>query len=86
MAHPVYATKRWREVRELVLRRDGWRCQIGSHVCTGEATAVDHIIPFRDGGAPYSLLNLRASCKPCNSSRVQATKADAVPVSPSREY
>jgi 5-methylcytosine-specific restriction endonuclease McrA len=86
MADRVYATKRWREVRRMVLERDGYRCQIGSHVCTGEATAVDHIVSWRDGGAPYSLLNLRASCKPCNSSRVSTSKANAAPVVPSREY
>lgn len=65
----------WRRVRKVVLRRDGWECQIRGPECEhrheGDRCAgeVDHIIPWRKGGALYDPDNLRAACGPCNRSR-----------------
>lgn len=59
---------RWRKVRVRILRRDGWLCQIRGPECLGEATEVDHIVPWRTGGAWYDEDNLRAACRPCNLS------------------
>ena len=85
-ADPIYRTAAWRRVRELVLRRDAYTCQVRGPLCTIEATAADHRISWRDGGAWYDPANLRASCQPCNSQRVSTTKATAGGVSPSREW
>jgi hypothetical protein len=48
-------------LRETVLERDGWRCQL----CGEPATEVDHI----QGDSPDPM-NLRAACGPCNRARV----------------
>lgn len=57
------------KVRPAILARDGYRCRIRGQGCTGEATEVDHIVPPAKGGAVYDPTNLRAACKPCNSSK-----------------
>lgn len=61
---------RWRQVRLVVLQRDGWLCQIRGDKCKVAATEVDHIVSWRAGGALYDLDNLRAACEPCNRGRV----------------
>jgi 5-methylcytosine-specific restriction endonuclease McrA len=64
-----YDDTRWRVVRRAVLLRDGGMCQIRLARCTGTATAVDHVVDWRDGGAWYDTANLRAACASCNSSQ-----------------
>ena len=63
-----YKSAEWKAVRLLVLRRDGYQCQLRGTRCTGKATMVDHWIPRSRGGSD-SLNNLRASCKPCNTQK-----------------
>lgn len=82
MSDPIYRTAAWRDVRRFVLERDGHRCQLEGPTCTGRAEAVDHIVPWRHGGAWYDPENLRASCTQCNSRRVSG-RAEA---KPSREW
>lgn len=65
----------WRKVRENVLERDGYECQINSDSCTKRATAVDHIVPSDAGGAMYDPANLRAACRNCNNARANRAKA-----------
>ncbi|MFD4990781.1 HNH endonuclease [Cellulosimicrobium cellulans] len=78
------STRQWRKLREAVLARDGYRCQVpkGADVCGEHATHVDHIVPLADGGQKWDPMNCRASCASCNLSRgTQATKAGpTVPV------
>jgi 5-methylcytosine-specific restriction enzyme A len=63
----------WQRVRRFVLQRDGYRCKVQLEgVCIGVATTVDHIVAIVDD--PHGLrsldpANLRAACKPCNSTR-----------------
>lgn len=83
---PFYSSKPWRKLRAFVLARDGYTCQVRSAVCTFEATAVDHRVPISLGGEPLNPANCRATCQPCNSSRVSTTKIAAGGVSPSREW
>ena len=68
-ARKLYDDPRWKPVRNAVLERDGWRCTIQGRKCRGTANCVDHIVPPEDGGAPFDLTNLRASCLQCNSGR-----------------
>lgn len=61
-ANRVYGT-RWRKVRAVVLAREPL-CRL----CSAEghprlATEVDHIVPWRVGGARYDLANLRPLCR-----------------------
>lgn len=39
------STRSWRNVRAIVLPRDGYRCQL----CGQAATEVDHVLPVADG-------------------------------------
>ena len=68
MTQRVYNTSKWRRIRVEVLERDGYVCRIGIEgVCTGHAEVVDHVIPIVAGGDPFDVDNLRAACRPCNS-------------------
>ena len=78
-----------KELRLVILDRDGWICQ----VCSAVATAVDHIIPRSQGGGSTPE-NLRATCKTCNSlkSRSEASLAalarrqsGSVPIEPAAD-
>ncbi len=67
----------WRDVRAIVLRRDGYECRIqllcgkGAGRSEGDpATEVDHIIPVSEVPELRLVLsNLRAACKPCNAAK-----------------
>lgn len=65
---------KWNRVRAVVLERDGGTCQIRSNCDGAPATEVDHVTPWRDGGAWFELENLRAACKACNISRAAKQK------------
>ena len=64
---PVYRSRRWKEVRRLVLERDGHWCRLGLLGCRGVAVSVDHIVELQDGGDPFALANLQAACVSCNT-------------------
>lgn len=65
MPKPQY-DRDWRKVRLLILRRDGYRCQIQGPGCTGHAGTVDHITSLHQGGARLDPANLQAACGHCN--------------------
>ena len=64
----------WRQVRRQVLNRDEYRCQVRGEHCQGIADEVDHLLPWREGGAKYDMANLRASCKRCNVGRANSRR------------
>jgi AAA domain-containing protein/HNH endonuclease len=64
------STRAWRKTRELVLARDGYRCQIRGPKCTTTATEADHIVT-REAGGTDDPANLRAACGPCNRGRTR---------------
>jgi 5-methylcytosine-specific restriction endonuclease McrA len=81
-------TRRWhlsRRVRQAVLERDGYRCQIGAPGCLERATQVDHIVPRSHGGAMWDPDNLRAACERCNQGR-RVRWASPSAAGPSREW
>ena len=55
MANWPYSTPTWKAIRKAVLARDAHRCQILGPKCRGWANCVDHVIPFRDGGALFDM-------------------------------
>jgi len=69
--------KSWipRAIREEVLQRDGWTCQLCGESIARElrwphplSASVDHITPRADGG-PHAQRNLRAAHLRCNARR-----------------
>jgi 5-methylcytosine-specific restriction endonuclease McrA len=59
----------YKRMRLLVLARDQYICQIrNSNVCTYNATVVDHVVPVTRENM-CDPLNMRASCKQCNSAK-----------------
>lgn len=67
--NPIYRTREWLLVRDQVLLRDGFRCQIRLPGCLGRANAADHRVELEDGGPPFDLGNLQAACRPCNTAK-----------------
>lgn len=67
MANPIYNNKRWRQLREQVLRRDGYLC---GYCGADGANTVDHIVPLKqDPSQAYNLDNLITACVSCNSGK-----------------
>ncbi len=71
--HWIYQTTRWQRIRKAILQRDPI-CVIADLCVKYYGTAlpssdVDHIIPYRAGGAPYDLSNLQGLCKFCHSKK-----------------
>jgi 5-methylcytosine-specific restriction protein A len=62
----IYASARWRGLRRQVLREQPF-CQVLG--CFTLATDVDHVVPIRDGGAPFRRANLQALCKKHHSEK-----------------
>jgi 5-methylcytosine-specific restriction endonuclease McrA len=49
-----------------VLERDGYRCLLLLPGCTGDATEVDHLVPWTPG-TPSLDSQLVSACRSCNS-------------------
>lgn len=64
---PFYARKAWRATRKAVLIRDEYVCQICGVAMYGDDATVDHIVARASGGDEYSMSNLQAACRRCNS-------------------
>lgn len=63
MSWPGYKTKRWRNLRESILRRDGYQCrEAARYGISAEATTVHHVWPVEDypeyAWAPWNLISL----------------------------
>lgn len=56
-------------VRQAVLERDHYLCQLALPGCKGAATTVHHKVRHRDGGA-FTEANLEAACQHCNSAEM----------------
>lgn len=63
----------WGRLRQGVLSRDGFRCQLRLDGCVGIATEVDHTV----AGDDHSLANLRAVCSRCHSKKSSAEGLEA---------
>jgi 5-methylcytosine-specific restriction endonuclease McrA len=63
-------------MRELVLLEErvcqGWPDGSG---CGQRTTVVDHVVPTRQGGAPFARSNLRGYCKRCHDRKTAAENA-----------
>ena len=58
------STTKWRKIREKILRRDDWVCQL----CGQYGDTVDHIVP-RSLGGDDQWENLQTLCSRCNYSK-----------------
>jgi len=55
-------------VRQQIMDRDNWRCQIKSGGCLGKATQADHIRPWAEGGTDDAS-NGQAVCTACHDKK-----------------
>lgn len=65
------STAAWKQLRQRVLKRDRYQCQVREPGCTGRATQVDHIINTAAGGAELDSENTQAICPSCNARKAQ---------------
>ncbi len=84
---PLYSSKRWRDLRLVVLERAGWMCQgcAEPHLLSGKHPAphspvVDHIEPHRGNLMLFwDESNLQAVCKAWHDSEKQRQEKAARP-------
>ena len=64
----IYNTKEWLGLRNSVLKRDGYLCQVcaGNRI-TKAAEIVHHIKEIRKGGDPFDKKNCISVCRQCHS-------------------
>ena len=67
LSRTFYRTPRWVETRKRKLQISPFceECRKNGTITTGKL--VDHIIPIKQGGAPYDLDNLQTLCWSCHS-------------------
>jgi 5-methylcytosine-specific restriction endonuclease McrA len=81
-----YHTKRWQQLRNTIIRRDGRTCATPG--CTTDMNRpsiliVDHITEIRDGGDFWNPNNLQILCKPHNTAKgITANATRTTPTSP----
>jgi 5-methylcytosine-specific restriction protein A len=69
----VYESRRWRErIRPAQLRQFPLCCLCEAENRVTAAQHVDHIVPIRDGGAPFDFANLRSLCHSHHSAVTRA--------------
>jgi 5-methylcytosine-specific restriction enzyme A len=61
-----YASSRWRRLRTGVLHRTPLCAECERRNRVTLAKIVHHVVPVREGGAPYALDNLEPVCRPCH--------------------
>jgi len=71
-----------KKLREQVLRRDGYRCQLRYDGCIGEATEADHIVNVASLGVARAQavqpVGLQAVCVPCHRVKTQAERTAGI--------
>jgi 5-methylcytosine-specific restriction endonuclease McrA len=75
--HPAvkafYRSKEWHRVRQIVLKRDNWRCvwcHLQHYRGRKPGPIIDHITPLRrDWSLRFALANLRTLCRGCDNKR-----------------
>jgi 5-methylcytosine-specific restriction endonuclease McrA len=79
----IYDTPRWKSVRFLAKRRDGFKCV----KCGGvNRLQVDHVKPLRTHpDLAFDLGNLQTLCVRCHSAKTQAEVGFETPASPERQ-
>ena len=66
MDDPRYHSRRWRELRAQVLKRDGPFCSVPgcqTDMSSKHQVQVDHILELKDGGDFWDPVNLQVLCK-----------------------
>lgn len=58
----------WRRLRDRILLRDRYTCQLCQRVCLPNDLDCDHVIAKAKGGTDDPS-NLRALCRPCHKGR-----------------
>jgi 5-methylcytosine-specific restriction endonuclease McrA len=67
-----YQSPKWKKVRIIALKRDGYLCQ----ACNREGNTVDHKMPVSKGGHGFKLDNLQTLCESCHAKKSQTERTD----------
>lgn len=66
----VYNSTRWRELREMALKRDKGLCVTClKNNRIERAVLVDHIVEISDSGEPFDINNLQSLCSSCHNKK-----------------
>lgn len=67
LSRTFYKTQQWQKIRKIKLQQSPFceECKKNGTIVVGKI--VDHIIPIKQGGAPYDLNNLQTLCWSCHS-------------------
>ena len=72
---PWYTSKKWKDIRLKVIKRDNWRCQKCNCLCLGKSKGqpspnVDHILERKEHPElAFSMGNLETLCSSCHSKK-----------------
>ena len=73
-----YTSKRWRDIRFLVLREEPLCRHCGLIGIAKVAECVDHVVPLSKGGAEYDLSNLQPLCWSCHSRKTRKDNIEGI--------
>ena len=68
--------RRWRKVRKAKLGRQPLCERCKARGIATPAIEVDHIVPIREGGAPYAMKNLASICRRCHLLKHRRARED----------
>lgn len=70
VADPFYSTRKWRDLRASILKRDNYTCQFCGFIGDVSELQCDHIIPRQTKGGKLVEMNpsnLRTLCRRCHT-------------------
>jgi 5-methylcytosine-specific restriction protein A len=72
----VYHTTRWEKLRKIRLMIEPLCRECMKSGIVAVASIVDHIIPIRQGGDPWSLDNTQSLCEKCHNKKRRKERDD----------
>jgi 5-methylcytosine-specific restriction endonuclease McrA len=70
----IYNSKRWKTLRERLLKARDYRCDECGWATSSRDLHADHVHELSDGGAPFDPDNIRFLCRKCHSSKTMRAR------------